>query len=95
MNPADFKIELINSPILRQIISELLQKGVKISFYGKAWANIPANWVYVDHKIDIDYFQKKYSLPQSISIHTNEDPKSGREKGFVDEITKEGIMGLY
>jgi hypothetical protein len=43
--------------------------------------------------LDVEKLWEKYQLGAHIVIHENLDPKSGTEKGFIDEQTGEGLMG--
>lgn len=87
------KIELIKSDSLREIATYLLDSGIQITFFGQAWSNESADWIYFDSKLDLKGLRKKYKLDDNVIIHENLDPKSGTERGFIDKSTGEGLMG--
>lgn len=87
------KTNLIRSNSLRQIAKGLQKSGIEISYFGRAWTEQHADWIYFDTMLDIEKLRNKYQLGSHIIIHENLDPKSGTEKGFIDEQTGEGLMG--
>lgn len=90
---ADDITNLITSKVLKQIAKDLQKDGIKIIFFGKAWSNQPANWVYFDTILNIEKIQAKYNLDKTIKAYKNLDPRTGIEAGFIDTITGEGLMG--
>jgi hypothetical protein len=87
------RTNLIKSVSLRQIAKGLQKSGIKISYCGRAWTEQHANWIYFDTVLNVEKLRNKYQLGAHIVIHENLDPKSGTEKGFIDEQTGEGLMG--
>jgi hypothetical protein len=87
------KTNLIQSQELRQLAKYLKKKKIKIDYFGSAWTNNHASWIYFDTVLDLDKLRSKFNLGTHIKIHQNLDPKSGIESGFVDENTGEGLMG--
>ncbi len=83
----------IKSDELRKIAKYLIKTNKKITFYGKAWENTKADWVYFDTVFDIGKIKAKLSLSENIIVHENLDVKSGSERGFLDTKTGEGVMG--
>lgn len=78
---------------LKKLAKALIKENVKITFYGKAWSKVEANWIYFDTVLDIERIKSEFNFSENIVIHTNTDPKSGTESGFVDKTTGEGLMG--
>jgi hypothetical protein len=87
------KTNLIKSDSLRQIAKNYKKRGIKIDYFGHAWTKQMANWIYFDTVLNVEKLRKEYQLGAHIVIHENLDPKSGMEKGFIDEQTGEGLMG--
>jgi hypothetical protein len=87
------KIEQLKSDSLREIAKYLIKNGNRISFFGQAWSNTSADWIYFDTILDFDRLRKNFKLMDNIVLHENLDPKSGTEKGFIDKRTGEGLMG--
>ncbi len=92
LNESDIISNLQSNP-LRAIAQYLIKNGNKITFYGKTWTKASADWVYFDAILDLDALKSKFQLNSAITIHENTDPKSGTERGFIDESTGEGLMG--
>ena len=87
------KTNLIKSDSLRIIAKSLKNRGIEITYFGHAWTKQRADWIYFDTVLDVEKLRNKYQLGPHIVIHENLDPKSGTEKGFIDEHTGEGLMG--
>ena len=87
------KIKNLKSDSLREIALYLVEMGYQITFFGQAWSNEHADWVYFNSKLDLEGLKGKFKLSDNIIIHENLDPKSGTERGFIDKITGEGLMG--
>ena len=87
------KIDNIKSDSLREIAEYLIENGNQITFFGQAWSNASADWIYFDTKLNLKRLKRKFKLKDNIVIHENLDPKSGTEKGFIDKLTGEGLMG--
>ncbi|WP_271766677.1 hypothetical protein [Aquimarina algiphila] len=87
------RTNLIQSKTLQRIAKDLQNKGIKITHFGKAWSNQPANWVYFDTVLNIEEIKTTYNLGETIQPYENLDPRTGTEKGFIDTQTGEGLMG--
>lgn len=87
------KTNLIKSDLLRKIAKNLKKRGIEIDYFGHAWTKQIANWIYFDTVLNVEKLRTKYQLGAHIVVHENHDPKSGTEKGFIDEQTGEGLMG--
>jgi hypothetical protein len=88
------KIKQIKSDSLRKIAEHLVENGYKITFFGQAWTKTSADWIYFDVILDLDRLRKDFKLNDNVVVHENHDTKSGTEKGFIDKITGEGLMGI-
>jgi hypothetical protein len=87
------KTNLIKSDSLRHIAKNLKKSGIEITFFGFAWTKQRANWIYFNTVLDVEALRRNFQLGTHILIHENLDPKSGLEKGFIDDQTGEGLMG--
>ena len=103
-NPYQDKINYMNAKYLkglqqfeskeiRELASYLVNQGHTITFFGKAWSKQVGNWVYFDTVLDLESLRNHFQLASHITVHQNLDPKSGTEKGFIDQNTGEGVMG--
>ena len=87
------KTNLIKSASLRKIAKSLKTREIEITYFGRAWTKQLADWIYFDTVLDVEKLRNQFQLGAHIQIHENLDPKSGTEKGFIDEHTGEGLMG--
>ena len=87
------RIKTIESSQIRKIAEHLYDQGITITFFGKAWSGCTNNWIYFDTYLDLDELKEIFELNEELEVHENRDPKSGLERGFIDKITGEGIMG--
>ncbi|AXT59293.1 hypothetical protein D1816_02665 [Aquimarina sp. AD10] len=83
----------IDSPDLKKLAKRLIKENTKITFFGKAWSQNTANWIYFDKVFDLKKMRNKMSFGENIIDHKNLDNKSGLESGFIDKKTGEGIIG--
>lgn len=88
------KIKEIQSDPIREMAYYLAdEKRIAITFFGLAWSNATARWIYFDTVLDVEELQSQFELDENMEVHENLDPKSGLERGFVDQTTGEGLMG--
>ncbi len=83
----------IKSKELKKLAKYLMKNNKKITYFGKAWSEIDSNWIYFDTIMDLKKIRQKMSFSENIIEHQNLDNKSGLEKGFIDKLTNEGVMG--
>ena len=83
----------IRSAELRSLAKKLIKENTQITFYGKAWSENTADWIYFDKVFDLKKIRNKFTFGKNIIEHQNLDNKSGLEIGFIDTNTNEGIMG--
>ena len=88
------QIGSIKSNGIREISLYLYKQGHAITFFGKAWSKVSANWIYFDTVLNIDTLINKYDKDRNLEIHENMDPRSGLERGFVDPSRGEAVIGL-
>lgn len=86
-------LNLIQSEELKKLVKYLINKNVKINFIGKAWSENVSTWIYFDTILNLSQIRTRLSLSENIIEHKNIHPRSGLEAGFIDKITKEGVMG--
>ena len=87
------RIRQIESSKIREMAEYFHNQRIPITYFGKAWGGCVNNWIYFDTYFDIETLKKDFQLDSNMDVHENLDPKSGMERGFVDVITGEGIMG--
>ena len=73
----------------------LKAKGVKETYRGQPWSNNCREWAYFDCILNPAILREKYRLPEFIIYHTNDDPRSGTEAGFLCEKCHDGIIGHH
>lgn len=83
----------LKSVILNKIKTSLETQNKSITFFDQAWSNSKSNWVYFDAILDIELIKKQFDPDNQLLIHENLDRKSGLEKGLIDPLTKEAIIG--
>jgi hypothetical protein len=79
---------------LQQLEAELTSRGIPITFRGQAWSHNCREWVYFTCYLDLSAIRARLKFAPCIVDHTNDDPKSGREKGFVCQEHHDGIIGM-
>lgn len=75
--------------------NELKERRIKETFRGQPWSNNTREWVYFDCVLMVDEIKKRYNFPDFVSVHVNDDNKSGMEKGFYCELCMDGVMGHH
>ena len=78
---------------LQNLDNDLKSLGIKETFRGQAWSDNCREWVYYDCVLNIDKLRVRYNFPQFVSIHINDDQRSGTEAGFVCDQCHDAIMG--
>ncbi len=95
MRPIGIKeIKTIKSHAIREMGLFLLSRGHSITYFGKAWSKVNGDWIYFDTVLDIDDLIRQFDRDRTLELHENTDSKSGLEKGLVDPLTDEAVMGL-
>jgi len=87
------EINLIQSKELRKLAKHLRKEKCEITFFGKAWSKQAADWIYFDTVLAVEQIKETFNFGNHIQIHKNTDPRSGKELGFIDTKTGEGLMG--
>lgn len=80
---------------LRELELAIQEAGITETWRGKAWSKNCREWVYFDCVLKISAIRESYNLGRNVRHHSNDDPKSGRESGFVCNICHDAVMGLY
>ena len=80
---------------LRALEDELAARTVAVTFAGRAWSANCRHWVYVDAVLDCEALRTRLGLGDAVTVHVNDDPRSGREKGLVCGACKDAIVGLH
>ena len=88
------RLKDIRSPKIRAMVEHLMLEGHEARFVDQPWSAIDAMWVYFSIPLEIESHRIKFELSDQFTYHENTDPKSGTERGLIDQETMEGIMGL-
>jgi hypothetical protein len=80
---------------LLQLERELLTRGLKETFRGKAWSDHAREWVYFDVCFDLPAVREQFRLPSYVTDHEHLGTHDGQEAGFVCAVHHDGIMGRH
>ena len=58
---------------LAALDNELKGKGIKETFRGQPWSDNTREWVYYDCVLAVDEIRQRYSFPDFIETHINDD----------------------
>jgi hypothetical protein len=80
---------------LRPLEDYLVSLKRTVTASGQVWSANCRFWIYFDAVLDCDALRKKFNLPESVELHANDDPRSGREKGLVCSVDHDAVMGIH
>jgi hypothetical protein len=80
---------------LRALEDELTAQKRTLTFAGQAWSSNCRHWMYFDVVLDCDALKKRLKLGGGVTVHVNDDPRSGREKGLVCSACKDAVIGIH
>ncbi len=80
---------------LRDLEEYLVASGHKITYAGQPWSVNCRYWITFDVLLDCEALKKRLKLGDGVTVHVNDDPRSGREKGLVCETCKDAIIGVH
>ncbi len=80
---------------LRQLEQAILAAGISETYRGQAWTANCREWVYFAYYLDEEKVRQQFDLPACVVSHANDDPRSGREAGFVCTCCHDGIIGIH
>jgi hypothetical protein len=80
---------------LRELEAELMAKGILTTFRGQAWSRNCREWVYFDCFLDLKAIRARLPLAPCVVDHSNDDPKSGVERGLYCSEHHDAVIGLY
>ncbi len=80
---------------LRALEDELAARKVSVTFAGRAWSSNCRHWMYFDAVLDCEALRTRLRLGDAVTVHVNDDPRSGRERGLVCGVCKDAIVGLH
>jgi hypothetical protein len=78
---------------LKALDEELTRAGITETSRGQAWSRNCREWVYYTCHLDLPSIRRRLSLSPCVVDHTNEDPRSGTERGLVCEDHHHAIVG--
>ncbi len=74
---------------------ELKARKIMETYRGQAWSRNCREWAYYDCVLELDKLKARYNFPDFITIHVNDDNKSGMEAGFYCSLCHDAIMGSH
>lgn len=74
---------------------ELKNSRIKETSRGEAWTKNTREWVYYDCVLNLEKLQKRFAFPDCVTIHINNDERSGLEAGFYCEECQDAVMGVH
>ena len=80
---------------LRALEDELVAKGVKITSSGQPWTMNCRFWIYFDALLDCEALIQRLKMEACVTVHSNDDPRSGLEKGLVCDVDHDAIIGVH
>lgn len=80
---------------LQPLDDELKKRGIKEISRGQAWSDNAREWVYYDCLLNMAKIKERYNFPGFITIHVNNDERSGLEAGFYCELCQDAVMGIH
>lgn len=80
---------------LSELESELIGRGIPVTYRGQAWSHNCREWVYFDCYLDVESIRARLQLAGCVEAHFNDDPRSGVERGLVCSMHYDGIIGLH
>jgi hypothetical protein len=80
---------------LRPVEDHLKALNCAITFAGQAWSANCRHWIYYQVRLDCEALKNRFNLPEFVEIHSNDDPRSGREKGLVCSQDHDAIIGRH
>lgn len=80
---------------LLAVESAVAASGARETFRGQAWTDNCREWVYFDCVLPIESLRADGLFdPAVVSVHANDDPRSGTEMGLVCVVHHDGVIGL-
>jgi hypothetical protein len=79
---------------LRRVEDHLRDKCA-VTCAGQTWSKNCRFWIYFDAVLDCEALRADFGLGPGITVHVNDDPKSGREKGLFCEACKDAVVGIH
>ncbi|QDS99393.1 hypothetical protein HG15A2_27160 [Adhaeretor mobilis] len=79
---------------LKHLEVAIIDAGFTETFRGKAWSKNCREWVYFDCLLDSSVIRESFDLAPCVRHRVNDDPKNGRESGFVCATCNDAVMGL-
>lgn len=73
----------------------IVAAGFKETYRGAAWSMNCREWVYFDCELPIAAIRQAFPLADCVKDHAHRGTHDGQESGFVCEIHKDAVMGLY
>ena len=80
---------------LRPVGEHLRSAGASVTSAGRPWSKNCRYWVYFNTVLDVDDLRRRFALPPEVSVHANDDPRSGLERGLVCDLHHDAVMGRH
>ena len=80
---------------LRPLGEHLRAAGYSVTHAGQPWSRNCRYWVYFNTVLDVDELRRRFALPATVVTHSNDDPRSGLERGLVCELDHDAVIGRH
>ena len=80
---------------LEALEQQLILDGIEETYRGQPWSKNCREWVYFDCLLDLESLRHQFNFPDLVEDHTNDDPRSGLERGFYCSVCHDAIMGRH
>jgi hypothetical protein len=76
-------------------VEDHLREKCAVTYAGQPWSANCRFWIYFDVVLDCDALRARFELGPEVTVHVNDDPKSGREKGLFCATCKDAVVGIH
>jgi hypothetical protein len=80
---------------LRPVGEYLRASGFSVTSAGQPWSQNCRYWVYFNTILDVDDLRRRFALPETVSVHQNDDSRSGLEMGLVCDVDHDAVIGHH
>src|SRR5262249_14792426 len=80
---------------LRAVEQAIIERGIRETFRGAAWAWNCREWVYFDCDIDLGAVRARFPLADCVQDHVHRGTHDGQERGLVCSLCSDAVMGRY
>ena len=80
---------------LKELEQELISRGIKETYRGKAWSDNCREWVYFDCYLNIEKIRARIDFDPCVVDHEHRGTHDGSESGFECSEHRDAIMGVH